>query len=108
MRKTYLLLSALALLWTLSAVAQQTPQIRGQYLETRSADGYVGQCFANGEVNSTGAEAIAAWHLQKRAWAAVPLTGLNVVVAINSPPPLCNPYDNPSPPHSVLPRPQPR
>ena len=27
-------------------------QIRGDYIETRSADVYTGQCFANGEVNS--------------------------------------------------------
>ena len=29
-------------------------QIRGDYLETRSADVYTGQCFANGEVNLVG------------------------------------------------------
>jgi hypothetical protein len=36
------------------------PQIKGQYLETRSADVYVGQCFANGEMNTAGQEAIVA------------------------------------------------
>ncbi len=102
MRKTYLLLSALALLWTLSAVAQQTPQIRGQYLETRSADVYVGQCFANGEVNSTGAEAIVAWHIQEGAWDGVSLAGLNVVGAIKAQATLGDPYGKPYPAKSVL------
>ncbi|MGZ4829509.1 MAG: hypothetical protein ACXV78_07690, partial [Candidatus Angelobacter sp.] len=40
-----------------------TPQIKGEYLETRSADVYVGQCFANGEMNTAGQEAIVAWHI---------------------------------------------
>ncbi|MGD0181387.1 MAG: hypothetical protein ABSC15_16355, partial [Terriglobales bacterium] len=46
---------------TTSAFAQQ---IRGDYVETRSADVYTGQCFANGEVNLVGDEAILAWHVQ--------------------------------------------
>jgi hypothetical protein len=29
-------------------------QISGEYVETRSADVYTGQCFANGEVNLVG------------------------------------------------------
>ena len=48
--------------------AQKTSPIRGQYLETRSADVYVGQCFANGEVNLAGTEAIVAWHIQEGQW----------------------------------------
>ena len=44
-----------------SAFAQQ---IRGDYIETRSADVYTGSCFANGEVNLVGNEAILAWHVQ--------------------------------------------
>ena len=39
-------------------------QIRGDYLETRSADVYTGACFANGEVNLVGNEAILAWHVK--------------------------------------------
>src|SRR5215471_5166718 len=65
----------------LSAFAAQQPQIRGQYLETRSADVYVGQCFANGEVNLAGTEAIVAWHIQEGKWDGVSLAGLSVVGA---------------------------
>ncbi|OLE47236.1 MAG: hypothetical protein AUG46_07180 [Acidobacteria bacterium 13_1_20CM_3_58_11] len=49
---------ALAFLFCASAEAQ----IAGDYLESRSADVYTGQCFANGEVGLTGDEAILAWH----------------------------------------------
>ena len=46
-----------------SQTAALPAQIKGQYLETRSADVYVGQCFANGEMNLSGQEAIVAWHI---------------------------------------------
>ena len=42
--------------------------IRGEYVETRSADVYTGQCFANGEVNLVGNEAILAWHVRSGSW----------------------------------------
>jgi len=53
-------------------------QVRGDYIETRSADVYTGQCFANGEVNLVGDEAILAWHVQSGSWDGVPLDGLTV------------------------------
>jgi hypothetical protein len=59
-----LLVLALSCLST-SLFAQQ---IRGDYIETRSADVYTGQCFANGEVNLVGKEAILAWHIQTGSW----------------------------------------
>ena len=43
-------LSAFMVLLGLSAFPASKPQIQGGYLETRSADVYVGQCFANGRV----------------------------------------------------------
>src|SRR5262249_33450935 len=82
--------------------AQQSSQIRGQYLETRSADVYVGQCFANGEVNITGTEAIVAWHIQEGKWDGVSLAGLNVVGAIKAQATLGDPYATPFPAKSVL------
>src|ERR1051325_11966963 len=56
-------------------------EIRGDYLETRSADVYTGQCFANGEVNLVGNEAILGWHVQSGTWDGVPLQGLTVAAA---------------------------
>jgi hypothetical protein len=58
-------ISFVLLLTVLSAAAQQ---IQGDYIETRSADVYTGQCFANGEVNLVGNEAILAWRVQNGAW----------------------------------------
>jgi hypothetical protein len=112
MRKTFALVSILALcLLSIAALAQQTQQnstqrtsqqIKGQYLETRSADVYVGQCFANGEVNLAGTEAIVAWHVQEGTWDGVSLAGLTVVGAIKAQATLGDPYAQPYPAKSVL------
>jgi hypothetical protein len=100
MRKT-LVFATLSLL-NAFALAQQNPQIRGQYLETRSADVYVGQCFANGEVNLAGSEAIVAWHVQEGRWDGVSLAGLTVVGAVKAQATLGDPYAKPYPAKSVL------
>lgn len=87
------------LVFTTSLFAQQ---IRGDYVETRSADVYTGQCFANGEVNLVGNEAILAWHVQSGSWGGVPLAGLTVAAAVRANGTLGDPYENPYPAHAVL------
>jgi len=77
-------------------------QIRGDYIETRSADVYTGQCFANGEVNLVGDEAILAWHVQSGSWDGVPLDGLTVAAAVHANATLGDPYANPYPARAVL------
>jgi len=77
-------------------------EIRGDYLETRSADVYTGQCFANGEVNLVGNQAILAWHVQSGSWDGVPLQGLTVAAAVRANGTLGDPYENPYPAKAVL------
>jgi hypothetical protein len=86
---------------TLPTIAS-AEQIRGDYIETRSADVYTGQCFANGEVNLVGNEAILAWHVQSGSWDGVPLDGLTVAAAVEARATLGDPYANPYPAKSVL------
>jgi hypothetical protein len=93
-----LLVLALSCLST-SLFAQQ---IRGDYIETRSADVYTGQCFANGEVNLVGKEAILAWHVQSGSWDGVSLDGLTIAAAVRAKATLGDPYANPYPAQSVL------
>src|SRR3984893_7559630 len=92
-----LLLAAVCV--SVSAAAQQ---IHGDYLETRSADVYTGQCFANGEVNLVGNEAILAWHVQNGSWDGVSLQGLTVAAAVRATGTLGDPYENPFPANAVL------
>jgi hypothetical protein len=99
MRRNLLLLCTLVAGLCLSAAAQQ---IRGDYLETRSADVYTGQCFANGEVNLVGNEAILAWHVRNGSWEGVPLDGLTVAAAVRANGTLGDPYENPYPAKVVL------
>src|SRR5258708_22971009 len=77
-------------------------QIRGDYIETRSADVYTGQCFANGEVNLVGNEAIVAWHVEDGSWDGVALDGLTVAAAVRAKATLGDPYANPYPAESIL------
>ena len=82
-----------------SAFAQQ---IRGDYVETRSADVYTGQCFANGEVNLVGDEAILAWHVTSGSWSGVTLDGFTVAAAVKARATLGDPYANPYPARVVM------
>jgi len=77
-------------------------QISGDYIETRSADVYTGQCFANGEVNLVGNEAIMGWHVDKGSWQGVTLDGLNAVAVVRAQATLGDPYADPYPAKSVL------
>ena len=94
-----LLVCTVILVMSASADAQQ---IRGEYLETRSADVYTGQCFANGEVNLVGNEAILAWHVQSGSWDGVSLEGLSIAAAVRANGTLGDPYENPYPANAVL------
>jgi len=86
----------------LTSIGLYAQQIRGDYIETRSADVYTGQCFANGEVNLTGKEAILAWHVQSGSWDGVPLDGLTIAAAVRAKATLGDPYGNPYPAQAVL------
>ena len=94
-----LFLACPVLLFSAVAVGQQ---IRGDYIETRSADVYTGQCFANGEVNLVGNEAILGWHIQSGKWDGVSLDGLTIAAAVRAHGTLGDPYENPLPAHAVL------
>ena len=93
-------LSLIAIL--LLATAAFAQQIKGEYVETRSADIYTGQCFANGEMNLAGDQAILAWHIQEGSWEGVSLSGLTIVGAVKAQATLGDPYGKPYPAKAVL------
>jgi len=96
---SWMIIICIASFLSISAAAQQ---IRGDYLETRSADVYTGQCFANGEVNLVGSEAILAWHVRNGSWDGVSVEGLTVAAAIKANGTLGDPYESPYPAKAVL------
>src|SRR2546423_12618002 len=91
-------IAAICLLST-SALAQQ---IKGEYVETRSADVYTGQCFANGEMGLAGDQAILAWHVSSGSWMGERLAGLKIVAVVKANGTLGDPYADPYPAHAVL------
>jgi hypothetical protein len=67
-------------------------QIRGDYLEARTSDVWTGPCFANGEMNLAGKEAILAWSVTGGSWDGVRLDGLSVVGVVRSDATLGDPH----------------
>ena len=98
MRKSVLLAIAGISLFATSLAAQ----IQGEYMETRSADVYTGQCFANGEVNLVGTEAILAWKVDRGSWDGVNLDGRTIAAALRANATLGDPYADPYPAKAVL------
>ena len=76
--------------------------IRGDYVEARSANVYTGPCFANGEANQAGDLAVFGWSVGKGAWQGVSLNGLSVVGVVRASNTLGSVTDTPYPVKAVL------
>src|SRR5215469_5062222 len=85
-----------------TGISLQAQQIRGDYIESRSTDVYVAQCFANGEVGLTGNQALLAWRVREGSWNGVKLDGLTVAAAVRAHATLGDPYGEPYPAQAVL------
>ncbi len=103
-RSAPLPLLALLLAALLPAVpaAADTAAIRGDYVEARTADVWTGPCFANGEVNLEGQEAILAWRVEEGAWDGVGLAGLSVAAVVTASATLGDPHAEPLPARALL------
>ena len=64
--------------------AGEPVSISGQYVEARTCDVWTGPCFANGEMNLMGKNAVAGWIVEKGAFGGVALDGLKVAAAISA------------------------
>ncbi len=58
--------------------------IRGDYVEVRTASVFAGACHYNGEVTTTGRDALMAWNVKEGQWRGVDLVGVNVVAIITA------------------------
>ena len=79
-----------------------THSVTGTYIEARTADVYTGPCFANGEVELNGHEAVFGWKINQGQWQGVSLDGLSVVGVVRSEHTLGNPYFDTNPAIAVL------
>lgn len=96
--------TAVALLVCVTAQAKINgdAKVIGDYIESRSADIYTGQCFANGEVGLAGDQAILAWHIRSGSWDGVQLDNFSVVAVVKANATLGDPYADPYPAKSLL------
>jgi len=76
--------------------------ISGNYIEARTADVYTGPCFANGEVEMNGKEAVFGWKINQGKWQGVDLSGLSVVGVVRTAHTLGNVYEPVNPAIAVL------
>lgn len=95
-----LALLALAALVVLPAAA--APSVSGDYVEARTSDVWTGPCFANGEVNLAGQEAILAWRVSDGAWDGVELGDLSVAAVVTASATLGDPHADPLPARSLI------
>src|SRR5260370_39645686 len=79
MRRNSLFLATLCLAAPVFGASLPTTQIRGQYIEARTADVYTGPRFANSETGLTGDLAVMGWKIEKGSWQGVNLDGLSVM-----------------------------
>jgi len=75
----------------ISATSASTPRspagstpIKGDYVEARTASVFAGACHYNGELVTTGHEAIAAWNFASGTWDGVNLSGVRAAAAVGS------------------------
>jgi hypothetical protein len=61
-----------------------TNQVRGEYIEARSADVYTGPCFANSEIGQAGDLAVMGWRIEKGNFDGVTLDGLSVMGVVKA------------------------
>jgi hypothetical protein len=84
MRLTGTILGTCLLAATCVAAKLPTTNVRGEYLEARTADVYTGPCFANGEVGQTGKLAVMGWHIEQGTFDGVKLDGLSVLGVVRA------------------------
>jgi len=76
--------------------------VSGNYIEARTADVFTGPCFANGEVEMNGKQAVFGWKINNGQWHGVDVSGLSVVAAVRSEHTLGNVYEEDNPARAVL------
>jgi hypothetical protein len=69
---------------TVLADGTKNTSIRGEYVEARTCAVWIGSCFANGEVNLMGKNAIVGWSVTEGSWDGVTLDGLKIVAVLNA------------------------
>ena len=86
MRKGLFILAAM--LVALSALVfssrAESVSLRGEYVEVRTASVFAGACHYNGEVVTTGRDAVMAWNVTSGKWQGVDLAGVRALAIVSA------------------------
>ena len=82
------LITALAMIVAVSALVfssrAESVSLRGDYVEVRTASVFAGACHYNGEVVTTGRDAMMAWNVTSGKWQGVDLSGVRVMAIVSA------------------------
>jgi hypothetical protein len=67
----------------LTSQAEST-NITGDYVEVRTASVFAGACHYNGEVTTTGRDALMAWNVTSGSWEGVDLKGMRAIAVVSA------------------------
>ncbi len=62
----------------------ESSSVKGDYVEVRTASVFAGACHFNGEVTTTGREALMAWSVTSGKWNGVDLTGVRAIASVSA------------------------
>ena len=62
----------------------ESASVRGEYVEVRTASVFAGACHYNGELTTSGRDAMMAWNVTSGAWRGVDLTGVRAVAIVTA------------------------
>ena len=82
------LIAALTIIVAASALVfssqAENVSLRGDYVEVRTASVFAGACHYNGEVVTTGRDAMMAWNITSGQWQGVDLSGVHAVAVVSA------------------------
>lgn len=86
MRKGLLIAAAMIVAVSALVFSSQAENVslRGDYVEVRTASVFAGACHYNGEVVTTGRDAMMAWNVTSGKWQGVDLTGVRVMAVVSA------------------------
>ena len=86
MRRTLLVASVLVIATCALVFSSRAENVslRGDYVEVRTASVFAGACHYNGEVVTTGRDAMMAWNVTSGKWQGVDLSGVRALAIITS------------------------
>src|SRR5689334_6190982 len=86
MRKGFLVVAAMIVAVSALAFSSQAENVslHGDYVEVRTASVFAGACHYNGEVVTTGRDAMMAWNVATGKWQGVDLSGVRAMAIVTS------------------------